>query len=60
MDTNNLPNDIKHDNLKLDWKKVVREVFLKLGIIHSKYTGSIKINLNEGGICDRENNERHK
>ncbi len=60
MNINNLPNGKKPDNLNLDWKQVLKEVYLKLGIIHSKFTGKVVVNVNEGGISDRENTERHK
>lgn len=55
-----LQNNIESDNIKLDWKRICKEVFVKLDIMNSDFTGKIIFNCNQGGIVDYEKTERIK
>lgn len=54
-----LQNNIKSDNMELDWKKVTKEVFIRLNIMKNGFTGSITFNCNQGGVVDYVKEERY-
>ncbi len=55
----NLQNDTKSDSMELNWKKVLKEAFLRLNLMNSNFTGSITFNCNQGGIVDYVKEERY-
>lgn len=46
--------------LSKDYKSIIVEIFVKLGLISADFTGKIILNLNQGGLTDVEKTERLK
>ncbi len=40
--------------MAIEWKKVLKEVFIKLNIVEEGFTGQIIVNFSQGGIANCE------
>ena len=46
--------------MTIEWKKILAEILVKLGLLPEKFTGKIEIELAEGGVRYLEKRERLK
>jgi hypothetical protein len=46
--------------MTIEWKKILAEILVKLGLLPEKFTGKIEIEFAEGGVRYLEKRERLK